>query len=206
MNILLAFGGTALVLTMIPGLDTAIVVRIAAIESRKHGVAAAFGIGLGCLCWGSAVAVGLGAVLATSDLFFTTLRWAGACYLLWLGGKLLMRPRRTTIDEGVSVPSSGSLIAAFRRGLVTNVTNPKVGLFYLTLLPQFVPAGAPATVSLMLTAVHVVLAIVWFLVLAMAIGTIAPMLRRPAVVRRIDVASGCVFVAFAAHLLVATSP
>jgi threonine/homoserine/homoserine lactone efflux protein len=205
MHALLAFGGTALILTMVPGLDTAMVIRTAAVESRRHGMFAAIGIGLGCLCWGSVVAFGLGAVLAASEFGFAILRWAGAGYLLWLGFGLLLRREPTPIvtDEQPKRTAAKSLGNALKRGFTTNILNPKVGLFYLTLLPQFVPAGAPAAFSLLLASVHVALAVVWFMVLAMGIGAIAPVLRRPTVMRGLDLSTGCVFVGFAAHIMLA---
>jgi threonine/homoserine/homoserine lactone efflux protein len=203
MEALLAFGGTALVLTMVPGLDTAMVIRTAAVESRRHGIFAAIGIGIGCLCWGTAVAFGLGAILAASEFGFAILRWAGAGYLLWLGIGLLLRRKPTAIvtDEVPRHAISGSHAGALKRGLTTNILNPKVGLFYLTLLPQFVPAGAPAAFSFFLATVHVALAVIWFMVLAIGIGAIAPILRRPAVMRSLDLSTGCIFVGFAAHIM-----
>ena len=206
MELLLAFTGTALILTMAPGLDTALVIRTAVANGRRQGALAALGIGLGCLCWGVAVALGLGALLAASPAAFMALRIAGGAYLLWLGIGLLRRrqARKACDDAHVPAPARDAEGSAFRRGFTTNILNPKVGLFYLTLLPQFVPAGAPAApFCLLLAAIHVVLAIGWFLCLSAGIGSIGPALRAPRVKRGLDVATGLVFLGFGANLALA---
>jgi threonine/homoserine/homoserine lactone efflux protein len=203
MESLLAFAATALILTMVPGLDTALVMRTAATGGRRHGAFAALGIGVGCLCWGAAVALGLGALLAASSTAFVALRWVGATYLLWLGVGLLRRGDKVAAAPGVTPPTE-MFRHAFRRGFTTNILNPKVGLFYLTLVPQFVPAGAPvALYSLLLASVHVALAILWFVTLAVGIGSIGPALRRPRVARGLDVTTAVIFLGFGAKLILA---
>lgn len=199
---LLAFAGTALVLTMAPGLDTATVLRTSAAESTRHGMLAALGIGIGCLLWGTAVALGLGALLAASELAFTLLKWTGAVYLLWLGMRLLLSPAKTPAAmEADSAPARSGL-AALRRGFATNMLNPKVGMFYMTLLPQFIPTGTPGPgYALLLACIHVVLALVWFTILAAGTSLARKLLRRPSVARGVDFVTGCVFVGFGASLV-----
>ena len=92
---LAAFTLTAALLTITPGLDTALVLRTAAAEGPRRAMLAAIGIALGCLGWGAVVGAGLGALLAASQLAYDVLRWAGAAYLLYLGTKLLLNPRRS---------------------------------------------------------------------------------------------------------------
>ncbi|HEV7383869.1 MAG TPA: LysE family translocator, partial [Phenylobacterium sp.] len=132
------------VLTLTPGLDTALVLRTAAVEGPKRAGLAALGIIGGCLVWGAAVALGLGALLAASSLAFTVLKWAGAAYLVWLGLNLILKPRdKFELSNGA--PSAGGDFIWMRRGLLTNLLNPKVGVFYISFLPQFLPTGvAPA--------------------------------------------------------------
>ncbi|HEY2480744.1 MAG TPA: LysE family transporter, partial [Caulobacteraceae bacterium] len=96
---LLAFVAAAAILTVTPGLDTALVLRTAAVGGAKRGAAAALGIGLGCLVWGASVALGLGALIAASHAAYTLLKLAGAAYLAWLGLNLLIKPR-----HGLSAP------------------------------------------------------------------------------------------------------
>ena len=141
---LVAFSLAAGLLTITPGLDTALVLRTAAVEGPRRAAMAGAGICLGTLVWGGAVAIGLGALLATSALAFTALKWAGAAYLVWLGARLILKPRDRFDVEAAGVPAGAGPWAWFRRGLLTNLLNPKVGVFYVSFLPQFVPQGVPA--------------------------------------------------------------
>ena len=134
---LIAYLAAAGLLTITPGLDTALVLRTAAVEGRRRAALASLGIATGLLIWGLAVALGLGVLLAASQAAYTLLKWAGATYLAWLGASLILKPR-----------SKLDLAAPARRGenwwalgLLTNLLNPKVGAFYVSFLPQFVPAG-----------------------------------------------------------------
>jgi threonine/homoserine/homoserine lactone efflux protein len=196
---LIAFVAAAGVVTLAPGLDTALVLRATAIEGRRAGAWAAVGIAAGCLVWGAGVALGLTALLAASTAAFTLVRWAGALYLLWLGVKLLLHPRDVLVDEGAAAVGAHP----FRRGLLTNLLNPKAGVFYVSFLPQFVPAGVDVPAwSFMLAAIHVLLALAWFAVLIGAIDRARAMLRRPGVVRILDRLTGCVFVGFGVKLAV----
>lgn len=204
MEFLLAFAGVAFVLTVTPGLDTAMVLRTAALDGRRAGIFAAIGIGMGCLCWGAAVALGLGALLAASPLAFTVLKWAGASYMVFAGTKLLLSLRHGPAPTVASDPVEkiGSARAALRRGFATNILNPKVGIFYLTLLPQFVPTGAPAGAALLLLAcLHVAFALSWFVALASAVAKVGPVLRAPRVARLLNGATGGIFCGFGAQLV-----
>jgi threonine/homoserine/homoserine lactone efflux protein len=166
--LLLAFVAAATVLTLTPGVDTALVLRAALVQGRWAAALAALGIGLGCLAWGAGVALGLGVLLQVSEVGYTTVRLAGAAYLLWTGGRLLLRPRSAMSEvpgEGVS----GEGAEALRTGLLTNLLNPKVGVFYVTFLPQFLPAGVDAvSFSVLLAAVHAAEGVLWFSVLILA--------------------------------------
>ena len=202
---LLTFAGVALVMTIAPGLDTAIVLRTSAAESTRNGILAAFGIGAGCLLWGAAAALGLDALLAASPLAFVVLKWVGASYLVWLGLQLLFK--RKGAHGQLDPARPGGVVsgwAALRRGFATNILNPKVGLFYITLLPQFVPADAKGVEpALLLACIHVALAVAWFTVLAAGAALVRKLLQRPAIARGLDLATGCVFVGFGASLVVA---
>ncbi|HEY0115235.1 MAG TPA: LysE family translocator, partial [Allosphingosinicella sp.] len=147
------------------------------------------------------VAAGMGALLAASELAYTILRYAGAAYLLWLGIKLI-RSRRTSFgDGGDDSPRPGGRFTWMARGFLTNLLNPKVGVFYVSFLPQFVPAGADvASFSLLLTAIHALLGLVWFALLVLAVRPIARMLRRPRTLQWLDRVTGAVFMLFAGRL------
>jgi threonine/homoserine/homoserine lactone efflux protein len=196
---LLAFLVAATLLTLAPGPDSALILRSAAVRGARDAWAAAAGISVGCLMWGAAVSAGLGALLAASPQAFTALKWAGAAYLVWLGLGLLLKPRQSpAVASAVSGATSGE---AFRQGLFTNALNPKIGVFYVTFLPQFIPAGASvAAFSFVLAAIHVALSLVWFAVLIVATAKVSRALSRPATIAALDRLTGAVFVGFGVKL------
>jgi threonine/homoserine/homoserine lactone efflux protein len=198
---LIAFAAAAGLLTLTPGLDTALILRTAAAEGWRRAAAVAVGIGLGCLAWGAAAALGAGALLTASQTAYTILKWAGAAYLVWLGVNLLRRPRqRFEIGADAATPAGG-LAAALAKGFWNNLLNPKVGVFYVSFLPQFIPAGAsPAAFGLLLASMHVVMGLAWAGGLILATAPIARALRRPGVVQWLDRVTGGVFVAFGVRI------
>jgi threonine/homoserine/homoserine lactone efflux protein len=197
---LIAFTAAASLLTLTPGLDTAIVLRTAAVEGPRKAGAAALGVVAGCLIWGVAVALGLGALLTASAGAYTVLKWAGAAYLLWLGANLILKPRdRFELEAAPEPPGRGG--SWWRRGLLTNLLNPKVGVFYVSFLPQFTPAGvAPTPFIILLAAIHAVLGLIWFAILIGATRPLKAWLQRRAVVRWLDRITGGVFLAFGLRL------
>lgn len=198
---LLAFGVAAALLTITPGLDTALVLRTAAVEGARRAALAAIGIVSGCLAWGAAVALGLGALLDASTLAFNVLKWAGAAYLVWLGIGLILKPRERFDLSAPAVTQAGSDFAWMRRGFLTNLLNPKVGVFYVSFLPQFLPQGAPAGPFIfLLAALHGVMGLAWFAALIAATRPLAGALQRAPVVRWLDRLTGGVFLAFGLRL------
>jgi threonine/homoserine/homoserine lactone efflux protein len=194
---LIAFVLAAALLTITPGLDTAMVLRTAAVQGPRTAALAALGIVLGCLAWGAAVALGLGALLGTSSLAYVALKWAGAAYLAWLGVKLMLNPR-SRFDLDAQRPQRGNWLV---RGFLNNLLNPKIGVFYVSFLPQFTPAGYPAGPFIFLLAViHAALGVIWFATLIAATSPMQRWLAREAVVRWIDRATGAVFVGFGLRL------
>ena len=198
---LVTFCIAAGLLTIAPGLDTALVLRTAAAEGPRGAALAALGIVAGCLTWGGAVALGLGALLAASELAFNVLKWTGALYLVWLGLNLLFKPRsgfRIEPDDPAASPGGSSWLG---RGYLTNLLNPKVGVFYVSFLPQFLPAHVPAGPFIfLLAALHALMGIAWFALLIVATHPIARALKRPAVIRRLDRLTGVVFLSFGVKL------
>ena len=190
---LVAFTAAASLLTVTPGLDTALVLRTAATDGPRPAALAGLGIAGGCLVWATLVAVGLGALLAASELAYRILRFAGAAYLIWIGYRMLRHPRHSFQIE----PAAAQARAAFARGALTNLLNPKVGVFYVSFLPQFVPHGAPVAVFIVLLGlIHAVLGLIWFACLILATRPIAGLLRKPALVCGLDRITGALFVAF----------
>jgi len=134
------FAGAALLLNLTPGPDMLFVAGTGAARGRQAGLQAALGIGLGCLFHTVLAAVGLSALLAASDLAFTAVKWAGAAYLVWTGASMLRARRGSEAPAAASAAAGGNV---FWQGALTNALNPKVALFFLAFLPQFIDAGAP---------------------------------------------------------------
>ena len=206
---LLAFTLAAGLLTITPGIDTALVLRTAAVEGPRRAMLAAVGICCGCLIWGLAASVGLGALLTASRLAYTALRIAGACYLIFLGTKMLLRKHQLAVamDDTLSPSACANPIRTsaprwFVRGLLSNLLNPKVGVFYVTFLPQFIPRGVPVmSFSMLLATIHAAEGILWFALLTLATRPVSLWLRRPPVARTLDRATGAVLVGFGLGLV-----
>lgn len=195
---LAAFLVAATLVTIVPGLDTALVLRTAASGGARRAALVSVGVCVGCFAWAILVALGLGALLAASQIGYTVLRWVGAAYLAWVGYKMLRHPRRSFIPAGDSRRPNG---ADFATGLLNNLLNPKVGVFYVSFLPQFVPHGFPvAPFILLLGAIHAVLGLIWFASLILATRPIARFLEKPRVVQACDRVTGGLFVAFGVGL------
>jgi threonine/homoserine/homoserine lactone efflux protein len=191
---LASFIAAASLLTIAPGLDTALVLRTAARGGPRPAALTSLGIAVGCFSWATLVAVGLGALLAASEVAYATLRWIGAAYLVYIGYKMLRHPRRSFLPEARNTDGGQR---AFSTGVLTNLLNPKVGVFYVSFLPQFVPQGVPVgPYILLLGAIHALLGLIWFACLIAATQPIARFLQRPPVVRTCDRVTGGMFVAF----------
>lgn len=195
---LLAFTLAATLLTLTPGLDTALVLRTATVEGKRQALRAALGINAGCLLWGAAVAFGLGALIAVSELAFNLLKYCGAAYLAWLGLNMLLRPRRAFAPAGTAEKPGANW---FLKGMLGNVLNPKVGIFYVSFLPQFIPQGQPLVLwTFGLVSIHVVLGLIWSLLLIGATRSLSGVLQREKVIQWMDRTTGMIFVLFAARL------
>jgi threonine/homoserine/homoserine lactone efflux protein len=134
------FVAAGLLLNVTPGPDMLFIVGQAAAHGRRAGVLAALGVGAGCRAHVLLAALGVSALLATSPLAFMVLKWVGAAYLVWVGLSMLRNP------PAVAPPRVTPAASVFRQGVLTNVLNPKVALFFLAFLPQFIVPDAPAQV------------------------------------------------------------
>lgn len=137
------FVGAALLLNLTPGPDMLFVAGTAAARGRRAGLMAALGVGAGCLFHTLLAAVGLSALLAASDLAFTVVKWAGAGYLVWVGLQMLLARRTEPTAPAAPAVEPPRTRDPFWQGALTNALNPKVALFFLAFLPQFIDAGAP---------------------------------------------------------------
>ncbi|EOV8482948.1 LysE family translocator [Klebsiella aerogenes] len=198
---LFAFSLAALILTLTPGLDTALILRTACAEGGKKAFHAALGIDAGCFVWGALIALGLGALLAVSEMAYTVLKVCGAVYLSWLGLQLLIRPR-SSFSDGDDSSSQGNW---FIRGMLGNVLNPKMGIFYVSFLPQFIPAGhSPLIWTFILVSIHVAIGTIWSLTLILSTQFASAVLKKSHVVQMMDRATGGLFLCFAAKLAFST--
>jgi len=171
----------------------------------RAGVAAALGISTGCIVHALAAAFGLAALLALHPQAFMLIQWAGAAYLVWLGlGMLRQAWRNDATTAAASEPAAArSAWADFRTGILTNVLNPKVALFFLAFLPQFVPAGSPSkTLSFLLMGAWFVVQGTLFLLLLVALASRLSRLHASQATRRVlNAIGGALFIALALRLL-----
>lgn len=186
------------ILTITPGLDTTLIIRTATLEGKTKAFQAALGINLGCIVWGVIVACGLGALLMTSDLAFNALKWIGAIYLTWLGLNLLLKPRSQLVSLNNSAVTTQNW---FMKGFWGNLLNPKVGIFYISFLPQFIPQSAsPVIWTMSLVMIHVVIGLIWSIFLIAAMQSISAYLKQPKFIRYMDRVTGSIFILFALKL------
>jgi threonine/homoserine/homoserine lactone efflux protein len=200
----LSFAALGALLTITPGLDTALVLRSAVSDGRRAAFATGLGISLGSLTWGAAAAVGVSALVTASEVGYTALRVGGAAYMVWLGGRLLWtaaRGRAQDEPRGDPDEGPGSVWVAGGRGLLTNLLNPKVGAFYVAVLPQFIPVGvAPVWAGLLLASVHAVEGMLWFTAIILGARALRGWLRRRSARRAVDGVTGAVLVGFGLKL------
>ena len=184
-------------LTLTPGLDTTLIIRTATIEGKVKAFQAALGINLGCIVWGIIVACGLGALLMTSDLAFNALKWMGAAYLTWLGFNLILKPR----TQLAGLNESAATQNWFMKGLWGDLLNPKVGIFYISFLPQFIPhTASPVVWTMGLVLIHVLIGFIWSIFLIAAMQSIAAYLKQPKFIQYMDRITGSIFILFALKL------
>ncbi|RFU42449.1 LysE family translocator [Actinomadura logoneensis] len=190
-------------LTLTPGLDTALILRTAALGQRRRAWGVVLGIQTGTLVWGAFASLGVTALLTASHMAYTALRWAGAAYLLWMGLHMLWTSWRRVPDAltaGVEAEPD-RLRDGWRRGALTNLLNPKVGAFYMALLPQFIPADVPHfAFGMALAGIHVTFGIVWSAVLVTFAHALRSWLSRPSARRLLDRVTGGVIAAFGLRL------
>jgi threonine/homoserine/homoserine lactone efflux protein len=205
---MMTFTIAALVLIMLPGPDQALITRNALVGGRYGGLLTMLGGVLGLTVHAGAAALGLSALLLASATMFTVLKIVGTVYLLWLAVQMLWsatRSRRAPVaDEAVAVPVRRS--AYLRHGFLSNALNPKVALFFVTFLPQFLSAdsGSPRTEALLLSGIFGVLYLAWFGLYVAAVDRLGRWLRRPRVRARIEQVTGLVLATVAVRLATAS--
>ena len=195
----LLFLGVITLLTITPGADMAMVSRSVFLGGRRAAFATTLGIGAGCMAWAIASAAGVAAVLAASETAYDALRLVGAAYLVFLGVQSLWAAGTRwgqTPSQGGLTPAPNGLRRPFRQGLLTNLFNPKIALFYTTFLPQFIRPGDPVLLlSIGMATVHIVLGIVWLSAYAWLLDRAVETFRSSRLRRTLDAITGSVLVA-----------
>lgn len=199
---LLGFGLLATVMAITPGLDTVFVLRQALRGSRTVAFAAGAGICVGTLIWGIAAAAGVAALVIASPWAFAALRWSGVAFLVWLAAGYLWHAWRGSEPQASEQSSAQDAPGqAFGKGLVTNLLNPKIAVFYLTVLPLFLPVGySPPLAGALLAGVHAVVGMPWFVVVIFAARSVRGFLNSRRGTRVVDGGAGLAMLGFALAL------
>jgi threonine/homoserine/homoserine lactone efflux protein len=206
-NDLAGFVALAIVVIVTPGPDTALTIRNTLVGGRPAGIATAIGVALGQATWSVATSVGVAALLVAAEPAFAALKLAGAAYLIYLGAQSLWsafrgQPAHPTLDRAVARVRTAT---ALRQGALSNLSNPKMAVFFPSLLPQFVAADAPPFFALLaLGILFCLMTLLWLSGYAFAVARAGDMLRRSVVRRAIEVVTGAVLVGFGVRVAVAS--
>ncbi len=202
---LLVYIGVVTAIALLPGPDTAVVTRNALVHGREAALGSAIGVNVGLATWTLATALGVAAVLRSSAAVYDTLKLLGALYLIWIGARALWDSRHPG-DTPARAAGAGRAIdgrGGFRQGVISNLANPKVGIFFTSLLPQFISPGAAALPQmLLLGGIFIAINIIWMCSYALAAVRLSEVLSRPRVKARIDRLSGLVLVGVGIRLAI----
>ncbi len=200
------FVAFAAIVVIAPGPDFAVVLRNSLRSGRAGGYLTSLGVASSCVVQGTLAAFGVGVLIERSQGLFLAIRAAGIAYLVYLGVQALLAARRgeDRVDgAAAAIASRPRRWAAFRQGFLTNITNPKVLAFYLSVLPQFLGHAGTATVdALALAYTHAALGVVWLFALVTFLDRMRPVITRRRVRRTLDAATGTALIGFAAVLAV----
>lgn len=198
---LYAFIGVAALLTIMPGADMALVTKNVLTVGRKRAMLTIVGICAGCVIHATASALGLSAILATSATAFNVVKTLGAGYLIWIGIQSIRESRQTAAPARATEESPRARLGPFLQGFLTNILNPKVAVFYLTFLPQFISPGEPVLRrSLLLASVHIAMGFIWLTAYAWFIDRVGAVLTRPRVKMWLERVTGGLLIALGARL------
>lgn len=200
---LLAFLGVAIVLTITPGPDFALVTRTGIARGRTAAWLTSLGVVTGHVTWGIAAGTGLAALINASATVYTILRLAGAAYLIWLGIHALLArdAAREARQHDVGKSPSRSHMSAYRQGLLNDLLNPKIGVFYTTLLPQFITPGQPVFLtSVLLASLFALIVALWLGGYVLVLDRASAFMRRPGVRVTLERATGLVLVGLGLRL------
>jgi threonine/homoserine/homoserine lactone efflux protein len=191
----LAFVGVALVVIVTPGPDTALTIRNTLLGDRSGGVLTAFGVAVGQTIWALATSIGLVALLVASEPLFRAIQYAGAAYLIILGLQALreaFRANAAAETTTAELPPAKRLrpVAAFRQGLISDLGNPKMAVFFASLLPQFAGGGEDFATLFLLGLIFAAMTFAWLAAYALVVAKAGDVLRRSQVRRIIEAVTG----------------
>lgn len=195
-----SFFVVAVVLVLTPGADFTVIVRNSLSGGRRHGAATTLGVSSAAALQGLLVTVGLASLIVKVQPLFLALKWGGVAYLGWLAFSMLRGAVRGDYSESDGSARARSALTAYRQGFLCNATNPKILVFYLSLLPQFVAPGAPWPVWLVHAWTIPALGTAWSLAVVVFVGAVRAWLQRRAVRRALDAVSGLVLAGFCVRL------
>ena len=198
-----AFLGVAIILVLVPGPDFAVVTKNTLAGGRRRGRFTAAGVGTSNAVQGAVAVSGLSAIILQAQPVFTAIKWAGVCYLAVLGIQSLVSALRGQYDllageQGVT--GAGAAFGGWRQGFLSNITNPKVLIFYIAVLPQFLRPGAAPGWLLAFAWSHAALSLAYLLALSTGLAKARSWLARRRVRRAMDTATGAVLLGFSARL------
>jgi len=201
---LIAFAGVSLLLAVTPGPDMAVVTRNALAHGRRGVILTTSGIALALVIWVAATAVGLSALLRTSGEVLFVLKIVGACYLAYLGVRTLIDSRRQPADLLAGAPQAAAPgIAVFRQGFLSAISNPKLGVWFVTFLPQWVLPGQAVLPRLLeLGITFAVIGWIWMNVYGLFVTRLRAVITAPSVRKWMDRVTGVVLLGFGARLAV----
>jgi threonine/homoserine/homoserine lactone efflux protein len=188
------------VVTLVPGPDFAVVTGNTMTGGRRRGMWCAVGVASSNALQGIAVVAGLGALVVRAQPVFQIIKWVGAAYLIYLGVRLLMSARRGTYAETDAPADGRAALRGWRQGFLSNITNPKVLMLYLAVLPQFLTADAGVAAMGALAVTHAALALAYLVVLTALLHRARTLLRRRPVRRALDAITGVAMIGFGARL------
>lgn len=198
---LLAFVGVSVLLAITPGPDMAVVTKNALAHGRRGVFLTTTGIALGLVVWVTATAVGLSAVLRASANLLFVLKLVGAAYLAYLGIRTLIESRHRPADLLASTPAAAPAHAVFQQGFLSAITNPKLGVFFVTFLPQFVVPGQAVLPRLLeLGIVFSVIGFTWINLYGLSVTRMRAMITAPRVRQWMQRVTGVVLLGFGARL------
>jgi RhtB (resistance to homoserine/threonine) family protein len=199
----LPFLAISVLLIVMPGPDTAVVTKNALLGGRRSGVFAAVGVAIGLTVWTIAAALGVAALLQASATAFLLLKVVGAIYLIWIGIQMLrardLAAATTRVGHGIDPHTVRA--KALRQGVLSDLSNPKIAIFFTSFLPQFVHGDGPAFAALLfLGLVFAAITLLWLVAYGVAVGHASEQMRRPVLRKTLDRITGVVLIAFGVRL------